>query len=107
MEFDMMNNRRNNAVKIATKLFSVEDAIGAAITTSTELAALMLSVRQDSRLSAVFARDALEAVLETCSALGQARSRIVAGHKALSVAQGEIAKNHTDAAQRARILDLL
>ena len=86
----MMHHRRSGAIKIASQLFSTENAIDAAITHGAELAAVMLSVRQDANLSAVLGQDALEAVLDACSALGKARSRIVEGHKALSVVQGEI-----------------
>lgn len=86
----MMNNRRTGAAKVAAKLFSSEDAIDAAIATTADLAATMVGVRQDVRLSAVKGQDALEAVIASCSALVQARRSMVEGHHALAVVQHDL-----------------
>lgn len=86
----MTNNRRSNANQVAVKLFSHEAIIDAALTSNSELIALMLRVRQDSNLSALLGHEALEAVIETGNALFKARTSIVVSHKALAVVQEQI-----------------
>jgi hypothetical protein len=86
----MLKERRKAAEQVAESLFAAEAAIDAALACTAKLAGEMPSVRQDARLSALIGQGALEQAIEAMAALSQARGRIVATHKELTLAQNQI-----------------
>jgi hypothetical protein len=68
------------AQKVARKLFATEHALDAAMTETAELIAEMLQARKDLNLSATVGDAASAKLVEALSALGQARSAVVAAH---------------------------
>jgi len=86
----MLKDRRKAAEQVAESLFAAETAIDAALACIARLAGQMPAARADAGLSALIGQGALEQAIEAMSALGQARGRIVAAHKELSLAQTQI-----------------
>lgn len=86
----MTDNRLDIARQVADQLFAAETAIDMALAKTAALAGLMPSVREDIRLSALVGQGAIERAIETMSALGEARRKIVETHKQLSITQKQI-----------------
>lgn len=86
----MLKERRAAAQQVADQLFAAEAAIDAAITATATLAALMPSVRLQAGAAACVGQDALLSAVATIAKLSDARSEIVATHKALRVTQRHI-----------------
>lgn len=86
----MLKERRALAQTVADQLFAAEAAIDAAIAATATLTGLMPAIRADAGISALIGQDALLQAAQTCAELVQARGSIVATHKALTVAQGEM-----------------
>jgi hypothetical protein len=86
----MLKERRLAANMVAEKLFAAEAAIDAAVTAAAELAAVMPSARIEGRIAAAAGQDALLAAIATVQQLADARSQIVATHKALRQAQTDV-----------------
>lgn len=72
--------KRFVAQRVANKLFATENAVDAALAEATELMADMLRARRDLGLSAVVGDNAANKLIEAITALGQARSAMVAAH---------------------------
>ena len=72
------------AQRVANKLFATENAVDAALAEATELMADMLRARQDLGLSAMVGDAAATKLIEAISALGQARTCMVAAHAQLA-----------------------
>ena len=86
----MLKQRRLVAEQVAESLFAAEAAIDAALACTAKLAGQMPTVRGDANLSALIGQGAIEQAIEAMSALSHARGRIIATHKELSIAQGQI-----------------
>ena len=86
----MLKERRAAAQQVADQLFAAEAAIDAAITATATLAALMPSVRLQAGAAACIGQDALLSAVQTITKLSDARSEIIATHKALRVTQRHI-----------------
>lgn len=86
----MTDNRVEIARQVADQLFAAETAIDTALARTAALAGLMPSVREDVRLSALVGQGAIERAIETLSALGEARRKIVETHKQLSITQKQM-----------------
>ncbi len=71
------------AQRVANKLFSTENAVDAALAEATELMSVMLRARADLGLSATVGDQAASKLIEAISALGEARSAMVAAHAQL------------------------
>ena len=71
------------AQRVANKLFSTENAVDAALAEATELMSVMLRARADLGLSATIGDQAASKLIEAISALGEARSAMVAAHAQL------------------------
>jgi hypothetical protein len=72
------------AQRVANKLFATENAVDAALAEATELMADMLRARQDLNLSATVGDAAVAKLIEAISAMGEARSAMVAAHSQLA-----------------------
>lgn len=68
------------AQRVANKLFATENAVDAALVETTELMADLLRARRELGLSAVLGDAALAKISEAVSALGEARTAMVAAH---------------------------
>ena len=66
--------------RVATKLFATEKAVDAAMSEASALLAEMLAARQEMNLSATVGADSAERLVAAITALGEARSEIVATH---------------------------
>lgn len=86
----MLKERRAAAQQVADQLFAAEAAIDAAIAATATLAALMPTLRQQAGAAACIGQDALLHAVATITMLSDARSEIVATHKALRVTQRDI-----------------
>lgn len=86
----MTDNRIEIARQVADQLFAAEAAIDQALAKTAALAGLMPSVRENARLSALIGQGAVERAIETLSALGEARRKIVETHKQLSITQKQM-----------------
>ena len=102
----MTDNRIEIARQVADQLFAAETAIDTALARTAALAGMMPSVREDVRLSALVGQGAIERAqrldraldgaladeraIETLSALGEARRKIVETHKQLSITQKQM-----------------
>jgi hypothetical protein len=71
------------AQRVAAKLFATENAVDSAMTEAAALMTDMLQARQDLGLSATVGDAALTKIVEAMSALGEARSAMVAAHAQL------------------------
>ena len=74
------------AQRVATKLFTTEAAVDAAMIEATELMADMLKARTDVGTSLVFADDVQVKMVEAIKALGEARTAMVGVHTELTEA---------------------
>jgi hypothetical protein len=72
------------AQRVATKLFSSESAVDAAMVETAELMADLLKARKDLGLSAVVGDNAARKLSEAMAALSQARSAMVEAHNELN-----------------------
>ena len=86
----MLKERRQVAETVAAQLFAAEAAIDAAIAATATLAATIPAVTAEIRVGACVGQDALIEAMASCARLVEARSSIVASHRALSVAQKQI-----------------
>ena len=75
------------AQRVATKLFTTEAAVDAAMIEATELMADMLKARTDVGTSLVFADDVQIKMVEAIKALGEARTAMVGVHHELTEAK--------------------
>ena len=75
------------AQRVATKLFTTEAAVDAAMIEATELMADMLKARTDVGTSLVFADDVQVKMVEAIKALGEARTAMVGVHHELTEAK--------------------
>jgi hypothetical protein len=71
------------AQRVATRLFATENAVDSALTEASELMADIMRARKDLGLSAVVGDAAVAKLVEAISALGEARSAMVAAHSEL------------------------
>ena len=83
----MLKQRRLLGQQLADQLFAAEAAIDAALAATATLAAMMPTARQEAGVAACMGQDAILSVIQTCGDLGQARSNIVATHRALAAVQ--------------------
>ncbi|MEA2998758.1 MAG: hypothetical protein QOK17_591 [Sphingomonadales bacterium] len=86
----MLKKRRDAAMKVADRLFAVEEAIDLALARAAELNHTMVTARTEAELSAIVGHDAFEVAAATFAALARARGEIVETHKRLSDAQVQI-----------------
>ncbi len=86
----MLKERRQVGETLAAQLFAAEAAIDAAIAATATLAATIPAVGSQIRVGACIGQDSLTEAMATCAKLVEARSSIVATHKALSVAQKQV-----------------
>ena len=75
------------AQRVATKLFTTEAAVDAAMIEATELMADLLKARTDVGTSLVFADDVQIKMVQAIKALGEARTAMVGVHSELAEAQ--------------------
>ncbi|MDO9247227.1 MAG: hypothetical protein Q7U11_12230 [Phenylobacterium sp.] len=75
------------AQRVATKLFTTEAAVDAAMIEATELMADLLKARSDVGTSLVFADDVQIKMVEAIKALGEARTAMVGVHNELTEAK--------------------
>lgn len=73
--------------KAANKLFAAENAIDKALVEASSLMLELQAVRQELNLSAIFADGASAKVVESMSALAQARTAMVACHAEMADAK--------------------
>ena len=86
----MLKERRLAAQTLADQLFAAEAAIDAAIAATATLTAMMPAARTEARVAAAVGQDALIEALATCGKLVEARTAIIATHKALRVTQRQV-----------------
>ena len=72
------------AQRVATKLFSTEKAVDAAMVEAAELLAGMVEARAELKVSAITGDAAQAKLVEAISALGVARSAVVEMHRELA-----------------------
>ena len=72
------------AQRVATKLFSTEKAVDAAMVEAAELLAGMVEARAQLKVSAITGDAAQAKLVEAISALGEARSAVVEMHRELA-----------------------
>lgn len=72
------------ARRVATKLFSAENAVDAALVEATELVSEMLRARKDTHLAATAGDAALAKVIAAISSLSEARTAMVDAHGELN-----------------------
>ncbi|MBR7618202.1 hypothetical protein JKL49_02275 [Phenylobacterium sp. 20VBR1] len=75
------------AQRVATKLFTTEAAVDAAMIEATELMADLLRARSDVGTSLIFADDVQIKMVEAIKALGEARTAMVGVHTELTEAK--------------------
>ena len=72
------------AQRVATKLFSTEKAVDAAMVEAAELLAGMVEARAQLKVSAITGDAAQAKLVEAISALGEARTAVVEMHRELA-----------------------
>lgn len=75
------------AQRVATKLFTTEDSVDAALAEATELMSEMLKARKDLGASLVFGDEAASKLIEAIKSLGEARTAMVDVHNELNEAK--------------------
>jgi hypothetical protein len=108
----MLRTRQEAAIKVADRLFAVENAIDIAVRCAAELTAAMPEARTDANLSAVVGQDALDQAAQAFALLVQARRAMVETHHRLQetrvqiglreVSVGDIAEKPTPSAGKVR-----
>lgn len=86
----MLNQRKDAALNLSSRLFETEKAIDEAIAKMADLAGYMPIARQSANLSAVVGHEALNSAGQTLVALIAARGEIVETHNHLAKARDEI-----------------
>lgn len=86
----MLKTRRQAAIKVADRLFAVENAIDVAVRCAAELTAVMPEARTDANLSAVVGQEALDQAAQAFALLVQARRAMVETHHRLQETRVQI-----------------
>ena len=75
------------AQRVATKVWSAENAVDAAMTEAAELMAGIMAARQELKVSAEVTDGATAKLVEAMTALSQARTALIAMHEGLAEAK--------------------
>jgi hypothetical protein len=86
----MLKARRDAAMKVAERLFAAEEAIDGALARVAELNSIIVTARNEAKVSALIGQDAFEVAASAFAALARARCDIVETHKRLSEAKIQI-----------------
>src|SRR3954468_12109572 len=86
----MLKKRRDAAIKVADRLFAVEEAIDLALARAAELNQTMVTARTEAELSALVGQEAFEVAAATFAALARARGEIVETQRRLSNTESQV-----------------